>query len=226
MHDGETRCSQWARPYCLYAALYIVLFLALGQAPWFDYHRLLLPSAERAEVLCTLRGITCDANSEIAEHAVGYTRRDTVILHLYATVVTRTMTCRYTMRGDDDDDDGPPIDMVLHYVAHYLNISHVDVEHQVAMARQRYSEPVRMWRYNSEDYVYLLRDQPLDRHGLAEQPIDRYKDWVGAFLVAKGALALVTTTAVALTLALASLYARHRFTLAALLAPRRPTSAL
>ena len=211
----QTDCS---KPFYLYALLYVATFVALGQAPFFDYHRLLLPSAERVEVLCQLRDITTDG--ELAEFAVGYTRRDTVVLYLYATVVTRAMQCRYVYQdsasagADGTRDQEEP--MVFHYVAHYLNVSHVDVDHQVALARQRYSAPVRLWRYNSEDYVYLLRDQPLDRHGLAEHPIDIYKDYWAAFILAKLALVLATTAAVALVLALASLYSRHRFTIAAL----------
>lgn len=198
----------------LYGLFYVVTFVVLGTTPTFDYHRLLLPSAERAEVQCVLQGITVDHDiDEYALAPVGYAKRDTVMLYLYATVVTRTMRCHYVQR--EPPAAAAPA-MVLHYTQHYLNVSHIDVDHQLQLMRQRYGEPVRRWRYNQQDYVYLLRDAALDRHGLAEQPIDIYKDYASAYIVIKLCLFLATSLIVLLVLALWALWSRHRQLLTAL----------
>lgn len=199
-----------------YTLLYIATFMALGATPSFDYHRLLLPSAERAAVQCQLRDLSVDNDLDEftldPTKAVGYVAHDTLRLYLYVTVVRRTMQCRYVA---PELAETPPL--VLHYTAHYLNISHRDVDHQVALLRQRYAEPVTMWHYNT-DYVYLLRNQLVDGHGLAEHPIDIYKDATRAYILIKLALFMITTLLVLLVLILVSLWQRHRSLLDALAA--------
>ena len=187
--------------YALLLVVYIVVFLAVGMVPTFDYHRLLLPPADSAEVLCHLEQL--DTNGELSEHTIGHTQRDSLTLYLYATVVTRTMQCVYASTEAER--------LTLTYRTHYLNISHVDVDRDIALLREQYARPVRRWKYNT-DYVYLLRGQALDQHGLGDAPIDIYKDYWNAFLVMKFLLFIPTTVIVALLFLLGRLYARHRQT--------------
>jgi len=192
--------------------LFIVVFLVLGTAPTFDYHRLLLPSAEKAEISCALHSLRTE--HDIEEFSLplgataGYVLHDNLKLFLYVTVVERTMQCHYVV--DPIISAAKASSFQLHYTQHYLNISRIDVDHQIKQMRERYREPVRLWRYNSHDYAYLLRNQELDRHGLAEHPIDIYKDYSSALIVIKLCLFVATSVVVLFCLALWALWTRYR----------------
>jgi hypothetical protein len=190
-----------------YVLYYLSLFLLLGLTPWFDYHRLLLPSAEQAEVVCTMRGLTID--SDIAEYpVVGYTKQDGgLVLYLYATVVTRTMHCTKLSAALDSSSSEP---MQFTYQYNYLNISRVDVDHRVRLLRERYSEPVHLWHYDHTEYKFLTRDAPIDAHGLTEQPIDRYKDFMSAYVIVKSCLFIATALIFGLTVFAVKLYSRYQ----------------
>lgn len=195
--DVEPR-SRWPLHYYCYVALFLGLFLLLGLTSIFK----LLPDQESAAVQCHLTNLTLD--TAIAEYAIGHTKRDSLTLFLYTTILTRVLQCRYLRENNHDHD------MTFIYQQYYLNISHVDVEGEMTLLKKRHEKPLFLWKYDVENESTLREHTAVDQYGLSDHPIDNDTDSLRAWFFMKCVQALASLLLVSLVVAIQKIYTKHR----------------
>ena len=161
-----------------YVVGFFLLFLVLCWLPPFDPHRLLLSKPDDAEMLCTLVGISAYHNITGGFISV-IGMSDVISVSLYTTTIVRTMICVYAHPPLMERDG-----QSFSYSRIYINISSPDVNQEIDILGLRYSDPVKLWKYDT-GVGYLLRDVTVDRHGFSEEPVDIYKDWLHANIIMK-----------------------------------------
>lgn len=197
-HCDEDEGARPQRRFFLPLLLLALLVLNFGVST-FDYHRHLLPPPERAVRLCNTTALR--AQHSLVEGAIGF--RDAigggVPVKLYATTLVRDVVCRAT--------DGETEHLV--YRDLYLNISAIDVDAELAALSARYAPGAlyKAWRYDE-----LLPE--VDRHGLTDTPLDPYRDYARAQMLAKVELLLAAVFLTGLVLLGVHLWHHLRLTMA------------
>jgi hypothetical protein len=184
----------------------LIIFLLIGMwLPAFDYHRHLLPEPDVAAHSC--KTLVLKSEHSLVEAALVVTDLQPLPVRLYATTLVRDATCK----GQDN------IALNLSYRDVYLNVSLLDVESELEKLRARFpaGKTYQAWFYDLQQYKNLLEpEDALDRYGLAERPLEIYRDYRHAQIQAKLELCasaiLLTLLIYFLVFFAQTLYARRR----------------